>query len=294
VDHRSQRIESFVIETWNGTAWTAPALHPADETTTVGHRRLIRLANPVATDRVRVRITGSRLEPTLAEVGLYRQATDLLPPAIADRDANGAVHIGHPAGGRMVYTTDGSAPTATSSVYTGPLQLPGNAVVKAARLLPGGRLGVVGARSFVGLSPHGWKVAAVDGEKSGPAALAVDGNPATFWDTGWDNASKGPKSITIDMGEARRIAGLAYLPRQDGQVMGTVVKYRFETSADSVRWQTAVAEGTFSNIQNNPDWQSARFAPVNARYFRFTALGDVWNTGGANAAELTVIPADKD
>jgi alpha-L-fucosidase len=225
-------------------------------------------------------------------VGLYRQATDLLPPAIADRDADGAVRISHPAGGTLVYTTDGAAPSAASAVYTGPLRLPGNAVVKAARLLPGGRLGVTGTRSFVGLSPRGWNVVAVDGEQAGKAALAVDGNPATFWYTGWDDADKRPKSITIDMGAARRIAGLAYLPRQDGQVPGTVVNYRFETSVDGTAWQTAVAEGTFSNIQNNPDWQTARFAPVDARYFRFTALHDVWHTGGANAAELTVIPAD--
>jgi alpha-L-fucosidase len=297
VDRRGQRIESFAIETWNGAAWTAPALHPADVTTTVGHRRLLRLANPVTTDRVRVRITGSRLEPTLAEVGLYRQATDLLPPAIADRDASGAVRISHPAGGTIVYTTDGSAPTAASAVYTGPLQLSGNAVVKAARLLPGGRLGVAGGRNFVGLSPRGWKVAAVDSEETGQArndaALAVDGDPATFWHTRWDNADKGPKSITIDMGAAHRIAGMAYLPRQDGQIPGTVVNYRFETSVDGAQWHTAIAEGTFANIQNNPDWQTARFAPVDARFFRFTALHDVWHTGGAAAAELTVIPADQ-
>jgi alpha-L-fucosidase len=292
VDHRGQRIESFAIETWNGKAWTAPALHPADVTSTIGHRRLIRLASPVTTDRVRVRITGARLTPTLAEVGLYKQAVDLLPPAIADRDADGAVHLTHPGGGTIVYTVDGSAPTAASPVYRAPIQLPGNAVVKAARLLPGGRLGVVGTRTFVGLSPRGWKVTAVDGEKSGQAALAVDGNPATFWDSGWNDADKGPKSITIDMGAARRIAGLAYLPRQDGQVLGTVVNYRFETSVDGAQWQTAVAQGTFSNIQNNPDWQTARFAPVDARFFRFTAINDVWHTGGANAAELTVIPAD--
>jgi alpha-L-fucosidase len=227
-------------------------------------------------------------------VGLYKQATDLLPPAIADRDADGAVHLSHPGGGTIVYTVDGSAPTAASPVYRAPIPLPGNAVVKAARLLPGGRLGVVGTRSFVGLSPHGWKVAAVDLDPAGRAALAVDGNPATFWDTGWDNTDKGPKSITIDMGAARSIAGLAYLPRQDGQVLGTVVNYRFETSVDGVQWQTAVAQGTFSNIQNNPDWQTARFAPVAARFFRFTAINDVWHTGGANAAELTVIPTDKD
>ena len=166
--------------------------------------------------------------------------------------------------------------------------------MKAARLLPGSRLGVTGTRNFTGLSPRGWKVVAVDDDAANQAALAVDGDPATFWNTHRDNPDKGPTSITIDTGAARRIAGLAYLPRQDGQVLGTVVRYRVETSVDGAAWQTAIADGTFANIQNNPDWQTARFAPVAARFFRFTALADVWHTGGANAAELSVIPADKD
>jgi alpha-L-fucosidase len=42
--------------------------------TTVGHRRLIRLKSPVTSDQVRIRITGSRLEPTLAEIGLFKQS----------------------------------------------------------------------------------------------------------------------------------------------------------------------------------------------------------------------------
>jgi alpha-L-fucosidase len=50
-----------------------------------------------------------------------------------------------------------------------------------------------------------------------------------------------------------------------------VEKYRFETSADGVNWTTNIA-GTFANIQNNPSLQEVSFAPVNARYFRFTAL----------------------
>ena len=291
VDRRGQRIESFEIETWDGAAWTAPARHPADVTTTVGHRRLVRLRAPVTTDRVRVRITGARLEPTLAEIGLYKQSEDLLPPTIAARDAAGAVRLDHPAGGTLVYTIDGSAPTAASPVYRAPLSVPGNGIVKAARLLPGGRLGVVGVRDFTGLSPRGFTVVAADGADAGhAAALAVDGDPATFWQTPWG----GGRSIQVDMGQSRRIAGLAYLPRQDGQVAGTAVNYRFETSADGTHWQAAVERGTFANVHNNPDLQTARFAPVAARFFRFTVLDDVWRSGSASAAELSVIPADAD
>jgi alpha-L-fucosidase len=69
IDRRGQRIESFAVDTWNGSMWTT-----MDEQTTVGHRRLLRLKSAVTTSQVRIRITGSRLEPTLAEMGLFKQA----------------------------------------------------------------------------------------------------------------------------------------------------------------------------------------------------------------------------
>ena len=295
VAQRGQRIESFVIETWHDGQWSAAQTVASDTQTTVGHKRLIRLRAPVTTDRVRVRITGARLQPTLAEVGLYKQALDLLPPAIAERGSDGAVPISHPAGGKIVYTTDGSVPTAASPVYHAPVALPASGVVKAARMLADGRLGVTGSRSFLGLSPRGWKVLSVDSEETAQgnnaAARAIDGDPATFWHSKWDGPKTGTHVIAIDMGQAQRIAGVAYLPRQDDQLDGTVENFRFETSSDGVAWTVAVDKGTFANVRNNPDWQQARFAPVTARYFRFTALDDVWRNGATNAAELSVIPA---
>jgi alpha-L-fucosidase len=50
-----------------------------DEQTTVGHKRLLRWKSPVTTDQVRLQITGSRLEPTVAEVGLFKQAELVRP-----------------------------------------------------------------------------------------------------------------------------------------------------------------------------------------------------------------------
>jgi alpha-L-fucosidase len=105
VDHRSQRIASFAIDTWSGSAWAeaetvtfpddqqpgndgrprgTPVKVVSDEFTTVGHHRLIRLASPVTTTQVRLRILSSRLEPTLAEIGLFKQAALDAPPAAPD------------------------------------------------------------------------------------------------------------------------------------------------------------------------------------------------------------------
>jgi alpha-L-fucosidase len=298
VDHRGQRIERFVIESWNGQDWVAVPKIQSDETTTVGYRRLIRLQSPVTTDRLRVRITEARFAPTLAEVALYKQALDLMPPLIGDRGADGAVAITHPAGGRIVFTTDGSAPTPQSAVYGAPHALPQSGVIKAARLQPDGRIGVIGTRNFAGLSPSGWKVVEVDSEEvtkgNNAAKLAIDGDSSTYWHTRWDTDLKLPHHITVDMGQVHRIAGFVYLPRQDGLLNGTAERYRFESSEDGQNWTVNVDKGTFSNVRNNPDLQEVRFAPVKARYFRFTALDEVWGNGWTSAAELSVIPAAND
>jgi alpha-L-fucosidase len=297
VDHRGQRIESFVIEMWNGSEWANAETIASDQLTTVGHRRLIRLKSPVTAEKVRVRITDSRLEPTLAELGLFKQSIKTLPPTISDRSTNGVVNLSNLAGNKMVYTVDGSAPTTSSAIYTSPIALPMDRIVtvRAASLLPNGQLGIEGSRIFAGMMPIGWKVVSVDSEETAgadnSAARAIDGDSSTFWHTRWNADQHQPHTITVDMGAPHRIGGFTYLPRQDGLLNGVVDKYRFETSVDSVNWTTNIADGSFANIQNNPSLQEVSFAPVNARYFRFTSLQAIWNSGWTSAAEISVMPA---
>ena len=123
------------------------------------------------------------------------------------------------------------------------------------------------------------------------AARAIDGNSATIWHTRWNADQKQPHTITVDLGKTHRIGGFTYLPRQDGLLNGVVEKYRFETSTNNVTWTTSITDGSFANIQNNPSLQEVSFAPVNARYFRFTSLQAIWNSGWTSAAEISVLPA---
>jgi len=297
VDHRGQRIESFAIESWNGSAWNNAEKIQSDDLTTIGHRRLIRLKSPVTTDQVRIRITGARLEPTLAELGLFKQSVATLPPTISDRSTNGTVSLSNLAGNKMVYTVDGSPPTVSSTLYTSPIALPLDRSVKVrtASLLQDGQLGIEGSRIFAGLMPVGWKVIKVDSEETGgadnSAARAIDGDSATIWHTRWNADQHQPHTITVDMVTTNRIGGFTYLPRQDGLLNGVVEKYCFETSADGVTWMTNIAAGAFANIQNNPSLQEVTFAPVNGRFFRFTSLQVIWNSGWTSAAEISVMPA---
>jgi alpha-L-fucosidase len=300
VDHRGQRIESFAIETWNGSAWFAAEKIASDDLTTVGHRRLIRLKSPVTTDQVRIRIIGARLEPTVAEMGLFKQSIKTLPPTVSDRSTNGAVTLSNLAGNKMVYTVDGSVPTINSATYTSPIALPLNSsvTVRAASVLPDGRLGIVGSRIFTGLMPIGWKVVNVDSEEmageNNAAANAIDGNSSTIWHTRWNEDLKLPHFVIVDMGTTQRIGGFTYLPRQDGNPNGTVENYRFETSTDGTNWTTTVVSGTFANIRNNPSLQQVTFAPVDARFFRLTALREINRNGWTSAAEISVLPAGQE
>ena len=298
VDLRGQRIESFATETWNGRTWTAAEAISSDDLTTVGHHRLVRLKTPVTTDQMRIRITASRLEPTLAEVGLFKQSVNLLPPTISDRTTNGTVSLSNLTGNKIVYTVDGSEPTLNSAIYTAPITLPLNrsVTVRAASMLPEGKLGISGSRMFAGLLPIGWKVVSVDSEETtgadNSAARAIDGDSSTIWHTRWNTDQKQPHFITVDMGATHRIAGFTYLPRQDGLLNGVVDKFRFETSANGVNWTTNLVNGSFANIQNNPSVQEVTFAPLDARYFRFTSLHAIRGSGWTSAAEISVLPAD--
>jgi alpha-L-fucosidase len=94
------------------------------------------------------------------------------------------------------------------------------------------------------------------------------------------------------MGSVHRIAGFTYLPRQDKSHDGIVDTYRFETSVDGQNWTATIDSGRFWNIENNPTLQEASFTPVNARFFRFTAVKEIGANGLASAAEISVLAAE--
>ena len=286
VDHRGQRIESFCIDVWDGSKW-----NQVDDQATVGHKRLLRWKSPLTSDQVRIRITSSRLEPTLAEIGLFKQADIVQPPVISDRNLQGAVTVNSANGLPVVYTTDGTMPTTRSAAYRSPIELANGGTVNAACIGADGRIGMIASKYFAGLAPTGWKVVAVDGREpdaSDEAAKAIDGNSATFWQS---HDSQLPHSLTIDMGREVRIRGLAYLPRQDRNRTGLVDAYRFETSIDAKNWSIN-SEGRFGNIRNNPVLQEATFTPVTARFFRFTASSANNGSRIATVAEISVLPAE--
>ena len=285
VDTRGQRIESFEIDVWDGATWKK-----VDAQTTIGHKRLLRLGAPVTTDQVRIRILGARLEPTLAEVGLFKQAPIILPAAISDRGPDGAVSLACSGNMRMVYTTDGSVPSPKSTAYAKPISLLQGGDINAACLGADGRMGMIASKRISGYAPFGWSITGPNTSPANPVyARAVDGNASTLLEVAGTTL---PFSVVVDMKRSHELGGFSYLPRQDKLQDGVVESYRFETSLDGKTWTTAIAEGRFDNIRNNPILQEVRFSTVSARYFRFTALKTVDGQDKLSIAELGALPVE--
>lgn len=64
-----QRIEAYTIEVFNGKVW-----EKIYDGTSIGAKRLIKLTDPLTTDKLRINITESPVCITLSELGLYKKA----------------------------------------------------------------------------------------------------------------------------------------------------------------------------------------------------------------------------
>jgi len=78
-----------------------------------------------------------------------------------------------------------------------------------------------------------------------------------------------PQQMFIDWDTERDISTFRYLPPQNTKE-GIITHYTLWGSTDWSNW-TQLAKGEFSNIINNPIWQTIRFNPTKVRVLRFEA-----------------------
>ncbi len=138
------------------------------------------------------------------------------------------------------------------------------------------------------------KVIKVDSEETvgedGKGANAVDGNPATFWHTQWqDDSPPLPHEIIIELDPPSTIKGFTYLPRQDDMDNGTIKDYEFYASDDDKKFGDVVKKGTFGE---GKDKKSVKFDPKKCRYIKLKALSEINDNAWTSAAEIGVIPAE--
>ena len=78
-----------------------------------------------------------------------------------------------------------------------------------------------------------------------------------------------PLQMFIDWDSEQSISTFRYLPPQDGKE-GVVTHYTLWGSTDWNKWEK-LATGEFSNIVNNPIWQTIKFPTAKVRVLRFEA-----------------------
>lgn len=242
-----ERVERHAVDAWIDGAWREIA-----SATNVGYKRILRFPD-VTTDKLRFRLLESRMTPAICRVSAHHYASR--PPQLTiGHDAEGRVAIAPRqeafgwkphgenatdnlnAGYRIYYTTDGTEPDEHATLYEGPVKLSG-CELKAVAVLNGEKGATVKER--LGLDRSAWTIL----HETSP--------------------------ITIDLGEAQELHGIAYDPQTNGNgkpvgvVQGTV-----SVSDDGRHWKTA-ERFEFGNLINDPTKRYHYFkTPYTARHIR--------------------------
>jgi alpha-L-fucosidase len=271
-----QRVKAFNVEAFVDGDWKELAA-----ATTIGYKRVLRFPTVEAT-KVRLNITDAKSCLVVSNIGIYYAPVFLNAPKIA-RSQSGEITItANDIGPIFYYTLDGSEPSTKSSMYTVPFPADGKIEVKAIAYDPSsGKSSPIGSEKF-DISRKKWKIIEIYDEKSGSI---LDGNTSTSWN---QRDKKMPIDLVIDLGKRYNLSGFKYLPDQNKWGSGIITNYQFYVSDDNINWKLT-DEGEFSNIKNNPVWQTKTFLPAHARYFKFRALKNTSNDDVAGYAEVDVI-----
>jgi phospholipase C len=137
------------------------------------------------------------------------------------------------------------------------------------------------------------RVVAVDSEETEFESRAgrnvLDGDPTTFWHTKWFGQDPPhPHYIILDLGAVRTVYGLRYLPRQDGDLNGTIVGYEVYVSLDRDAWTpTPWMSGSWEATADEKIAVLSR--GQQGRYLKLVATSAANNRPWTSAAEIQII-----
>lgn len=275
-----QRVKSFTLEVSVNGEWKKLA-----EQTTIGYKRILCFPN-VKADKIRFIITDSKGSPIISNIEIYDAPQILTAPKLIREKSGEITIIPADAGSEIYYTIDRSNPTSKSIKYNQKISTNNKKVtVKAiAYNAVTGKSSPITEESF-DIGRQKWTILNTTDKD---AEKALDGNPETVWHQNKNQNQKLPIDLIIDLGQIENLAGFKYLPDQDLRSKGIITNYKFYTSTDNKTWKLT-DEGEFSNINNNPLWQSKTFKSVKARFIKLQALKNTKEDQIAGYAEFDVI-----
>lgn len=209
----------------------------------------------------------------VSEVGCYKEPDGAVAPVISRTKAGEvSLQVERPVY-QLRYTTDGSVPSVSSPLYTGPFTFAREGAVRAVAFDKDGRKGEEAVRTFDACKRN-WRVLTADGQPYAAAGALVDDDDQTFWRSPSQDkdAAFRPQSLVIDLDETQVVKGFSYTPRQDNSSEGVIDRLALMASEDGKNW-TPVYEDFIPNIRQAPVYRSFRLkTPVSCRYLKLTAL----------------------
>lgn len=271
-----QRIHEFALEVEENGEYRQIV-----NGTTVGYKRIVRF-DAVKTSKARITLKTEAPCLTLSNLGFYN-APRLVADPIAHQDIHGKLHFNQEKGISVFYTLKEGTPTANFTKYSDPVDLSlGGKVYSYAKDEESGFQTDILINQF-GIARDAWKISTTNLQVSKDAQKAIDNNPQTFY------IGDASTELIIDLNQKLKLNGFSYLPRQDGEKEGIIYEYAFFLSSDGKNWGPAKAEGTFSNIENNPIRQIITFdSAETARFIKLVAKSDIRQSGQAAFSEIEI------
>ncbi|MCF7568252.1 alpha-L-fucosidase [Sabulilitoribacter arenilitoris] len=280
-----QRIKSFTLEAFVNGEWKQlkdQLVANGNGTTTIGYKRIISFST-IHASKLRFTVTETKACPVISNIEVYNAPQILVPPVIMREKSGNLIITPSDKESEIYYTLDETMPTPTSKKYLGPIATDGKKVtIKAIAYEASSKKNSSVAEEKFDIAKKNWVVINTTDPK---ATDAIDGNVNTTWYQG--NNSKMPIDIVVDLGKIEELIGFRYLPSQS-YPPGIFTHYQFYTSNDNKNWEL-VDEGEFSNIKNNPLWQTKIFPLESARYIKLRAEKNTLSNDSVGYAEIDII-----
>lgn len=287
----SERVEKHALDACIDNDWEEVAT-----ATNVGYKRILRFPE-VTSNRFRIRVLASRLQPAISNVSAHYYKSR--PPQLSiTRDIDRVVSIkpqehvfqwkayGEDVakninkGLQIKYTMDGTTPTKESKLYDNPF-LVESGEVKATSF--SSEESGSQASSIFGVIKKDWMLVGSDSESGNySASNAFDGNSYTYW---LFNSTGNLHFLSVDLKQKYILNGFTYTPQTDNS-QGMIEKGTIKVSEDGNSWK--VLEGfEFGNLINAPSPRTHYFdKSATTRYIMIQSSVIVGNSKSAAIADL--------
>lgn len=289
-----QRVEAFKLYVWKDEKW-----EEIQNATTIGYKRILNFPI-VTTDKIKLKIEKSRLNPSLSFFGIYKMPPEIrINPEIGCFTKALKVSIESEENTRIFYTLNGKDPDEKSQIYTMPLLIKNSCNLKVMAVSKEGKKSLYKTANYTktdkGLILH----TAYSPKYSGGGDLALlDGRTGSaFLDAAyWQGYEGVDLDATIDLGKIKAISSVqARFLQSINSWVFLPQNVEFSISEDGIHFEKIAAFDNSAKLHQEDSFieiNTSKAESKKARYIRIFAknigICPDWHAGKGGKAWLFV------